>query len=129
MLIFYTKPGGEIYAYLSGKRNFREFISPDSRDDESPEREKDSFDIEIDTTCPKEASDSSQAKETHTINCNETLSRAQRDLLHWHHKLGHKNMQDIQRLANLGILPKHIANVPIPLYQACQFSKAHAQPT
>ena len=129
MPIFYTRPGGELYAYLSGKRNFREFNPPDSCDDESPEREKDSFNVEISTKSLKETLSNSKNEATPTINYNETLNRAQRDLLHWHHKLGHKNMQEIQRLASLGILPKHITNVPTPLYQACQFYKAHAQQT
>lgn len=130
MPIFYTRPGGDTYAYLSGTQNYREFNPPDSRDDESPEREKDSFDVEIDTTNTKNSIEKHEPNTPRiTINYNETLSKAQRDLMHWHHKLGHRNMQDIQRLASLGFLPKHIANVPIPICQACQFGKAHAQPT
>ena len=120
MPIFYTRPGGDTYAYLSGTPNYREFIPPDSRDDESPEREKDSFDVEINTTKTKELNETHKLNAPPvTVNYNETLSKAQRELIHWHHKLGHRNMQDIQRLASLGFLPKHIANVPIPICQAC----------
>ena len=68
MPIFYTRPGGETYAYLSGKRNFREFSPPDSRGDESPEREKDAFDVEINPTSLKEALNNSKNEATPTIN-------------------------------------------------------------
>ena len=54
-----------------------------------------------------------------------TLSNAQRELLQWHRRLGHRNMQDIQNYARLGHLPTTIANVPIPLCEACQYGKAH----
>ena len=54
-----------------------------------------------------------------------TLSNPQRELLQWHRILGNINMQDIHNYDKLGHLPNHIANIPIPICEACQYGKAH----
>ena len=48
-------------------------------------------------------------KSSNTIdltNYHENLSKSQKLLLHWHHRLCHLNMRSIQNMARKGILPK-----------------------
>ena len=56
---------------------------------------------------------------------NMSLSQSQKELLKWHYKLGHKGMQEIQALARMNILPRHLSNTDIPICEACQYGKAH----
>merc|ERR1712127_939813 len=56
---------------------------------------------------------------------NISLSQSQKELLKWHYKLGHKGMQEIQALARINILPRHLSNTDIPICEACQYGKAH----
>ena len=68
---------------------------------------------------------------------NINLSDAQKELLRWHFKLGHFNLNWIQRLTRIregeenAVLPTHLKSAtscPIPLCAACQLAKAHRRP-
>ena len=54
----------------------------------------------------------------------QNLTDDQRLLLHYHCRLDHMNMLDIQALASEGFLPRRIAFCDIPLCAACQIGKA-----
>ena len=64
---------------------------------------------------------------------NQNLTPAQKLLLHWHYRFGHKGFQLIQKLF------RHLpfgsekflaaANCTIPKCSICQFAKAHRTPT
>jgi GAG-pre-integrase domain len=51
------------------------------------------------------------------INHQETIN--QLDLIRWHVRLGHLQMNKVQRLASQGMLPSNIAKCKIPLCQSC----------
>jgi len=68
---------------------------------------------------------------------NQNLSHAQKELLHWHYKLGHVHMDWLQRLMQVRegeeqpILPTRnkASSCSIPICAACQYGKAHLCPT
>ena len=51
------------------------------------------------------------------------LTNVQRQLLYIHNKMNHMSMHLIQKLARKGLLPKEIANCPIPLCAHCIAAK------
>ena len=54
------------------------------------------------------------------------LTFNQRQLLHWHRRLGHMNYPAIQRFARLNLLPKELGKVrpeEYPICACCQFAK------
>jgi hypothetical protein len=59
---------------------------------------------------------------------NTTLSKNQKLLLKWHHRLSHMHFGHLQDLAWQGRLPKAIAGCEPPLCKSCQFGKAHRRP-
>lgn len=67
---------------------------------------------------------------------NENLSNAQKELLAWHYKLGHINLQHIQRLTKSRsedppFLPCRLSGTSscqLPLCTACEYGKAHRHP-
>jgi len=71
---------------------------------------------------------------TTAISTNQILSSSQKELLHWHWRLGHANFEWIQRLLEMRtesetgdpILPSKSpksSSCKVPLYTACQFAK------
>jgi hypothetical protein len=57
------------------------------------------------------------------------LTRKQRLLLKWHHRLSDLSFSKMQDLAPTGKLPKSIVSCPHSICHSCQFGKAHRQPT
>ena len=53
---------------------------------------------------------------------------ASAEFLRWHHKLGHISPKKIRIMAQLGMLPKRLANCQIPLCTTCLFGKATKKP-
>ena len=54
------------------------------------------------------------------------LTYQQRQLLRWHHRLGHMDFSRIQKFSRLGLLPQDLSTVwsqNFPVCPACQFSK------
>ena len=85
----------------------------------------------------KEACDRAFLNVRVTDDENQNLTRAQKELLHWHYKLGHIHMDWVQKLMRVRegeqdpILPtrNRAASCPIPVCAACQYGKAHLRPT
>ena len=64
--------------------------------------------------CNKHKNENNSTKLLQPVDLNtyhESLSNAQKLLLHWHHRICHLNMISIQDMAKKGILPKEIANL------------------
>ena len=54
------------------------------------------------------------------------LDNPQKELLHWHIRLGHISLDTLCLYAKYGILPRHLANVKLnPLCACCVFGRAH----
>ena len=60
---------------------------------------------------------------------NQNLSMNQKELLKWHFKLGHMQLDWVQWLGCKGYLPKQIANVAKPLCSSCQIGAAQRKAT
>ena len=59
-------------------------------------------------------------------NQNKSLLTDQKELLSWHHRLGHMSFQGLQKFAKLGLIPHNLAKVnPAPLCSLCAFAAAH----
>ena len=56
------------------------------------------------------------------------LQQKQLRLATFHEKLGHVSFDTLNRLAQAGLIPKDLANVPPPKCPGCQYSKAHRKP-
>jgi hypothetical protein len=56
------------------------------------------------------------------------LTVSQHQLLKIHHRLGHISMKRLKRMAQLGLLPKHLATTPEPMCASCQYRKATRRP-
>lgn len=52
----------------------------------------------------------------------------QRTLLHWHHRLGHVAAAKLRTLAELGWIPRRLANCRLPMCPECRYGKAHRRP-
>jgi hypothetical protein len=50
------------------------------------------------------------------------------EFLRYHHRFGHCSMKKIRLLALRGILPRHLANCPIPCCTACLYGQAQRRP-
>ena len=60
---------------------------------------------------------------------NEALTKHQRELLHWHIRLGHLSFDTLIKFAKVGIIPRHLANIEkFPLCPSCIFGRAHKRP-
>ena len=60
---------------------------------------------------------------------NDHLSKNEREMLMWHRKLGHRNMEYIQQLARDNILPKQLLRVKkIPVCPDCKFGEQCRKP-
>jgi len=53
---------------------------------------------------------------------------ASTEFLHYHQYYGHISPKCIQAMAKHGILPRCLANCPVPNCQACFYSKATKKP-
>jgi GAG-pre-integrase domain len=58
----------------------------------------------------------------------ETASTSSAALLDWHMRFGHMPFQRLQSLAKVGILPKRLANCPVPLCASCMYGKLSRKP-
>ena len=48
-------------------------------------------------------------------------SDKQEELMHWHYILGHLSFQKLKSIAEIGEIPKHLADVPPPVCAGCVF--------
>ena len=59
----------------------------------------------------------------------EKLSQTQKELLRWHHRLGHMPFQSPLKLAKLGLIPRHLAATEVaPICASCTFAAAKKRP-
>jgi hypothetical protein len=49
-------------------------------------------------------------------------------LLHYHHKLSHISMKQLQIMAHQGVIPCQLAKIPVPMCTACLYGKARRHP-
>ena len=62
----------------------------------------------------------------------DNLTYGQRQLLRWHHRLGHMDFARIQKFSRLGLLPRELSKVRpqnFPICPACQFGKQRRKHT
>jgi hypothetical protein len=52
----------------------------------------------------------------------------QTEMLRWHYRLGNLSFQRIKRMAELGILPKKLAQVTAPKCAGCMFGAMNKKP-
>ena len=57
-----------------------------------------------------------------------TVECEQADLLWWHYCLGNAPFKTLKSLADIGILPCHLAQAQIQMCPACRFAKMHQKP-
>ena len=73
---------------------------------------------------------------TLTNETNQNLSPSKKLLLHWHYKVGHRSLRDVQLImrshpfgSETFLSASHIAVEDRPLYEICQYTKAKRKKT
>ena len=56
---------------------------------------------------------------THDSDTTDNLSKTQKELLHWHRRLGHMDFEKIKDLSRQGLLPKELSTCKSPLCSFC----------
>ena len=56
---------------------------------------------------------------THDSDTTDNLSKTQKELLHWHRRLGHMDFEKIKDLSRQGLLPKELSTFKSPLCSFC----------
>jgi len=58
----------------------------------------------------------------------EHFDNVKAEFLRWHHRLGHLSPERIQKIAEIGLLPRRLAKCEVPLCTSCLYGKATRRP-
>ena len=133
----------------SGYKNFKAFaamfampatyVSDDEEDEGIPSPSLDEQPIRSTTPCPRRDPVRSPSEgvttdfktDPHLIPQEADaplMASNQALLMAYHEQLGHTSFAQLQELAKPGIIPKKLANVPLPKCPSCLYGKAHKKP-